>query len=579
MPRVLVRGVGEFEVERGANLLEALRKFGVPIAAGCGGHGLCGMCRVRVVAGELSPPTRREAALLSGLLERGWRLACQATVMGDVEVEVPVRRTAGVKHRLRPSISISAPLFLVPVKIVEDTPSVEEALISGLRRLGVDVRTSSIRALAAMAVNASRGGTEKVAVVMDGELVDLIDDYRGFGLAVDIGTTSVAASLVDLASGSIVGEEVSLNAQLKFGGDIIARIQYAATRVNGVRELQEAVMGTINSLVERLKVPHERIYRVVVAGNSVMLHLFYGVNPRTLGSLPFEPVFRRSLSARGAELGLRVNPQALVESLPILGGYVGGDVVGDMLASRILEYGTVMMIDVGTNGEVVVKKGDKLVAASTPAGPAFEGVGLSHGMMAVEGAVERVKVGWGGVEYRVIGGGEPQGICGSGYIDLLAELLRIGLLSESGRMMRGPQVREKEGVLEFVLDEERGVTLTQLDVRKLQLAIAAVKMTEKYLLKLLKVRVEELEKVIVAGDFGYHLDPSNAMEVGLLPKVDESLVEFIGNGSLTGAEMYMLSREARDEALRLADVCEVVEVPRHDRAFIEELKLGRWREP
>ena len=578
MPRIIVRGVGEFEVERGANLLEALRSCGVPIAAGCGGHGLCGMCRVRVVAGELSPPTRREAALLSGLLERGWRLACQATVLGDVEVEVPLRR-ARVKRRLRPSIPISTPLLLIPVRVVENPPSVEEALISELRRLGVNVRTASLRALASMAAAASRGGSDKIAVIMDGELVDLIDDYRGFGLAVDIGTTSVAASLVDLASGNVVGEEVSLNAQLRFGGDIIARIQYAATRANGVRELQEAVVDTVNSLVEKLGVSSERIYRVVVAGNSVMLHLFYGVNPRTLGSLPFEPVYRRSISARSGELGLRVNPQALVESLPILGGYVGGDVVGDMLASRILEYGTAMMIDVGTNGEVVVKKGDRLVAASTPAGPAFEGVGLSHGMMAVEGAVERVKVSWEGVEYRVIGGGDPQGICGSGYIDLLAELLRMGLLSESGKMVRGPRVREREGVLEFVLDEERGVALTQLDVRKLQLAIAAVKMTEKYLLRLLNVDVRELETVIVAGDFGYHLDPSNAMEVGLLPKVNEDLVEFIGNGSLTGAEMFMLSREAREEALRLAEACEVVEVPRHNKAFIEELKLGKWREP
>jgi len=342
-----------------------------------------------------------------------------------------------------------------------------------------------------------------------------------------------------------------------------------------VRQLQEAAVNTVNELVSKLGVTPAKIYRVVIAGNSVMQHLFFGVNPGPLGFLPFRPVYRRPLTAKGKALGLDVHPDALVESLPILGGYVGGDVVGDLLTARLSEYGTAMLIDVGTNGEIVLKRGNEYVAASTPAGPAFEGVGLHSGMMAIEGAIEKVRVSSGGEpEYEVIGGGEAKGICGSGYVDLLAELLRAGLLSKDGRLARGPRVKELNGVLAYVIDERKGVALTQQDIRKLQLAVGAVKFTAKFLLKKMGVSAEDLEKVVVAGDFGYHLDARNAMEVGLLPKVDDSAMEYIGNGSLTGAELYMVSQEARREALELASVCRVLDVPRDDRSFIAELAFG-----
>ncbi|MEM4005446.1 MAG: ASKHA domain-containing protein [Desulfurococcaceae archaeon] len=236
-----------------------------------------------------------------------------------------------------------------------------------------------------------------------------------------------------------------------------------------------------------------------------------------------------------------------------------------------------MLIDVGTNGEIVLKKDDAYLAASTPAGPAFEGVGLHSGMIAVEGAIERVKLGAGGeVEYSTIGGKEATGICGSGYVDLLAELVRTGILSRDGRLLNGPHVSEVNGVKTFFLDEERGIALTQLDIRKLQLAIAAVKLAVKYLLKTSGISVEDLEKVVVAGDFGYHLDPLKAIEIGLLPRVDESIISYIGNGSLTGAEMFLLSEDARRDANELLAKCIVLDVPRTEKAFIAELKLS-WQ--
>ncbi len=569
MPKLTVEQLGTFEVKGGETLLEALRRHGVPVTAGCGGLGLCGLCRVKILQGELSPPSTREAELLGQQLEKGWRLACQAKVLGDAKVEIPLRR-ATAKFRVRPLASISTPALFAPFDASGGEPSYEERLLEALKAAGVEARQASPSAL-----NALSSRVSGVAVVVEGEVVDIADAYAGYGLAVDVGTTSVAASLVDLLSGAVVAEAVTLNSQLKFGADIISRIRHSIAEPNGVRQLQEAAVNTVNELVSKLGVTPAKIYRVVIAGNSVMQHLFFGVNPGPLGFLPFRPVYRRPLTAKGKALGLDVHPDALVESLPILGGYVGGDVVGDLLTARLSEYGTAMLIDVGTNGEIVLKRGNEYVAASTPAGPAFEGVGLHSGMMAIEGAIEKVRVSSGGEpEYEVIGGGEAKGICGSGYVDLLAELLRAGLLSKDGRLARGPRVKELNGVLAYVIDERKGVALTQQDIRKLQLAVGAVKFTAKFLMKKMGVSAEDLEKVVVAGDFGYHLDARNAMEVGLLPKVDDSAMEYIGNGSLTGAELYMVSQEARREALELASVCRVLDVPRDDRSFIAELAFG-----
>ena len=569
MSKLTVEQLGTFEVKGGETLLEALRRNGVPVAAGCGGLGLCGLCRVKILQGELSPPSTREVELLGQQLDKGWRLACQAKVLGDVKVEITLKR-ATAKFRVRPLASISTPALFAPFDASGGEPSYEERLLETLKAAGVEARQASLSAL-----NALSSRVSGVAIVVEGEVVDITDAYAGYGLAVDVGTTSVAASLVDLLSGAVVAEAVTLNSQLKFGADIISRIRHSIAEPNGARQLQEAAVNTVNELVSKLGVAPAKIYRVVVAGNSVMQHLFFGVNPGPLGFLPFRPVYRRPLTAKGKALGLNVHPDAHVESLPILGGYVGGDVVGDLLTARLSEYDTAMLIDVGTNGEIVLKRGNEYVAASTPAGPAFEGVGLHSGMMAIEGAIEKVRVSSGGEpEYEAIGGGEAKGICGSGYVDLLAELLRVGLLSKDGRLARGPRVKEVNGVLAYVVDERRGVALTQQDIRKLQLAVGAVKFTAKFLMKKMGVNAEDLEKVVVAGDFGYHLDARNAMEVGLLPKVDDSAMEYIGNGSLTGAELYMISQEARKEALELASVCKVLDVPRDDRSFIAELAFG-----
>ncbi|MDW8003950.1 MAG: ASKHA domain-containing protein [Thermofilaceae archaeon] len=569
MPKLTVKHVRTFDVDQGETVLEALRRHGITLAAGCGGLGLCGLCKVKVETGHLTPPTSREIKLLSEQLAEGWRLACQAKLAGDTRIEVPLKRTL-TKFRAKTSMKITPPAVFVPFELSTGDPSYEEELLTKLGKVGLKATRLSPSALNFISERFSG-----IAVIVGDEIVDITDTYAGYGLAVDIGTTSIAASLVDLSSGDVIEESVELNSQLKFGADVISRIRQSIQEENVIPQLQEAAVDTVNSLINKFNVPPSKIYRVTVAGNSVMLHLFYGISPKPLGFLPFRPVYRRSLLKRGWELGLDVNPQAPVESLPILGGYIGGDVVGDILAAQLWRFHTAMLIDVGTNGEIVLKHGERYVAASTPAGPAFEGVGLYSGMMAVEGAIERVSLHpRGGVSYQVIGGGEAKGICGSAYVDLLAELLRNGLLTRGGKLVPGPHVKEYNGMLTFVLDDEKNILLTQRDIRKLQLAVAAVKFTAKFLLKHVGVGVDNLEKLVVAGDFGYHLDLTNAMEIGLLPKVSSDIVEYIGNGSLTGAELYMTSDEARSRAVELLNECKVLDTPRDDRAFIAELELN-----
>ncbi len=572
----------EVEAEVGETLLDILRTAGVRLSAPCGGLGLCGGCRVKV-HGAVSEPTSAERRLLGDALNRGWRLACQVRVIGDCTVTVPVVKEVPPKARLVRPFKIAPLVKLVPLgRIWRQHPSIEEVVAEAARSAGLDVRSIGLPAIRRLS-EILRSGEPVVLAVKGKEVVGASTSLRGYGLAVDIGTTTIAASIRDLSSGALLAEGVALNKQVEFGADVISRVSYAIR--GGFEELRVAFTSTINSLArdlaDRAGIDLEQVYVVALSGNSVMTHIALGVNPATLGSLPFEPAFRRSIEVNASTLGLDISEQAVAFNLPLMGGYVGGDAVADVLASGLLDYGRALLLDVGTNGEVVLKAGRRLLATSVPAGPAFEGVGLTSGMLAVEGAIESVSLGADlSPKFRVIGGGQPKGICGSGYVDLLAELLRLGLLRRDGRFepVEG-RFRSEDGVLRLPLyeDEEVSIVLTQLDVRKLQLVIAAFKTAVKQLLKAARVDLSDLEKVFVAGAFGQKLDVNNAQEVGLLPPLPEENIVFIGNGSLTGAEMCMLSEEEFERAQEVALKAEVIELPESEsfrRTFIGELKLG-----
>jgi len=566
MPKIYVKNIEKvITCSKNEVLLNALRKNGIQVQAVCGGLGLCGLCRVLITKGKVSESTEAEKKVLGGLIQEGWRLACQTRVLEDIEVVVPeTRKYILENYRIRIKYDKCPLVEVVEIKYAKSDLSCLDYLFKELKEKKIFIKKISLTALSKLPEAFYK--EERARVLIDkesSEVLDLVDESEVYGIAVDLGTTTVVAGLVDLISCKVLKTASAYNKQLSFGNNIISRISYAIKGEKELREVSRAASSTIEELIEELAGnKRNRVFEVIVAGNTVMTVLFLGISPYTLGFKPFTPPFIGSFTLKARELGLNLSKEALVRTLPVLGGYIGGDVVGDILVSGILEDEIALLVDIGTNGEIVLKKNNELYSTSVPAGPAFEGVGLTSGMLATHGAIHRVFSSRKGMQYVVIGGGKPKGICGSGYIDLLAELLRQGILDRKGRLLsKHSNIRRRRGILEYVLDYEENVVLTQKDIRKIQLAVAAFKVGYRILLTKASISPDDLEKIYVAGSFGFHVNPVNAIEIGLLPKTDPSRIEFIGNGSLGGAVLYLTSSKARKLCEEVYRKIKVVEAP------------------
>lgn len=511
----------------GTSLLEAAVEAGLDIEGDCAGRGTCGKCRVQVVKGTPSPTTPAEERHLSSVTRReGWRLACQARVLGPLQV------AAG--------------------------RAVETRRKDALTRL----RTEA-------------------------PLVDA--DAEGHAVAVDIGTTTVVASLLDLSRGDALATASATNPQNIYGADVISRITHATTRPRGTRELQERVIEAINALLDdlirRAGIGREQIRALTVVGNTTMTHLFLGVRPDGLSRAPYEATFTEARTVRAGDLGLAVPPTADVHVLPGIGGFLGADTVAVALATRLQELpGWTLALDIGTNGELLLAGDGRIWATSTAAGPAFEGAQISSGMRAVAGAIERVRLGDDDIVLQVIGGGPPLGICGSGLIDAVAALLQSGVLDPSGRLRTAdelagapPALRDRvirvDGQNAFVLAraadgpgpgaEAGPVLLTQGDIRQLQLGKGAILAGARLLLREVGIEESRLDRVLLAGAFGNYIDPASARRIGLLPDVPLSRIVPVGNAAGAGAQEAALSRRRRRQAEELARA--IVHVPLAER--------------
>jgi uncharacterized 2Fe-2S/4Fe-4S cluster protein (DUF4445 family) len=394
---------------------------------------------------------------------------------------------------------------------------------------------------------------------------------QAWGLAVDIGTSTVVVELVDLITGASAGRVSALNSQASYGADVVSRITFAFQNPDNLRRLRKSITHLLNGLTvelaEKAGVPRDRIYEAVVAGNAAMNHFLCGVSVDTLALAPFRAVFSGLLPFPAAEIGLELNPAARVWIVPNIKSFVGGDITAGLVAAALADKpGKALFIDIGTNGEIVLKKGPQFFATSTAAGPAFEGMNISCGMLAVEGAVHRAE--WhDGFRLQTIGGGTPHGLCGTGLIDVLAVGLAHDLIRRDGRIS-GPEKKLRLG---------EKLSLTQNDIRELQLAAGAVKAGVRLMLKEFDVSLKELDGIYVAGAFGSSLDIRNAKALGLLPAVAEKKILFIGNSSLAGARKLLLSAPERAAAQSLArTVTHVSLAARTDfqEAFVRSLEFG-----
>ena len=583
----------------GESLLEAARRVGLEIASLCGGRGTCGRCRVRVVSGRVSAATPDEAQALGPRhLAEGYRLACQARPLTDCRVRVP-------------SESLPAPLR-AQVESLECTVASEppvQAFHLDLASMFMANASTNTEALLRMVIDqhhidchtidpeATRQLSKQtphprhvLASVRSGELVAFGPwPSAQMGLAFDLGTTKIAGYLVDLDRGVTLASCGILNPQAAYGEDIIARLVYASESASHQRKLQQVVIQAFNELAASLcaqaGIKPQDIVEAVLVGNTAMHHLALHLPMDQLLRPPFVPAAAGALDLKARDLGLSIAPGAYIHCLPNVAGFVGADHVAMLLATEALWTGkTALAVDIGTNTEVSLVSRGEITCVSCASGPAFEGGHIKHGVMAGAGAIERMNLTGDKVEYQTVGGAPPAGICGSGIIDAVAGLYSAGIVDASGRMQEHPRVRLTDGQREFVLvdGEERGdapaITITQHDIREIQLAKGAILTGIQVLLQSKRIAEKDVELVVLAGAFGSYLDLANTVAIGMLPCLPLDRFRQVGNAAGAGARMSLASMGQRREAANLARRIEYIElatVPRFTEIFARATRIGQ----
>ena len=587
-------------VPQGVTLFDAASWNGIAIDSTCGGHGTCKKCRVRFKSEPPVPTSLDLRAYTAQEIRDGWRLACRTPATTDADVDVPPlttrpkAATVGVGRQviLRPAVrkrylELAEPsladqvtdLERVLVELTDLNPTADLAV---LRTLGSTLRQSDFKVTAVVA-------DETLIAVEPGDTTD-----RAFGLAFDLGTTTVVATLLDLTTGTPVAVESMLNKQQPFGADVIARISATMLDPAARGKLQQLAQETLAELAAAAcqagSVHPDEVYEVALAGNATMVHLVLGMDPEPLGVAPFIMSTRLLPEVRAHDLGVPAHPQARAVVLPAFGAYVGGDITAGLLASGMDRDPRIrLFIDIGTNCEIVLGGRDWLLATAAPAGPAFEGASIRCGMRAADGAIEAVTItADGDLKLAVIGDTEPTGLCGSGLVDAVAALTDAGIIDESGRFIQNAGAGErfvhagevtgsapspltdhltmvgKERV--FVLhwsadrDPATSVYLSQRDIRELQFAKAAIATGWRILLEEANLTTQDIKQVLLAGSFGSYLNANSAIRIGLVPDVGHRRIIAAGNVASEGAKMTLLSIRDRAAASALLEEVKYVEL-------------------
>ena len=585
------------DVLEGATIMETINETGLDFDSPCGGRGKCGKCRVRIFKGAGQPTAVEQEILAAEELAQGVRLACLTRIHGEMAVELPnskklehhILSTAEERYfRVEPHlkkifIEVGQPSLhdqrsdwhRVRDSLAEYgyNPAELEAPVSELRQLPGIIRETKHRLTAIM------HGSQ----VLGMETQDTTKTM--FGMAFDIGTTTIVGYLLDLYSGNELSVVSTLDPQTKFGADVISRITLVNQDEGGLNKLHTAVVQAINKLIgeatAKAGVNRSDIYAVSIAANTVMHHLFLGVSPRNIATAPYVPAISEPLVVDSSDLQININRGGQIFILPNIAGFVGADTTAVLLATELDRSENIkLVIDIGTNGEIALGSREQVVACSAAAGPAFEGAQISSGMRGAVGAIDHVYFGE-QLEYSVIGGGNPLGICGSALLDAVAGLLELGIIDQSGRFLRVDKLSnpaalrykdniiQHEGLAAFLMAEAgitghgRPIMITQRDIRELQLAKGAMAAGISILLEATGIRAGDIEEVLLAGAFGNYLNPHSACAIGLIPPELESKIKMIGNAAGTGAKIALLSG---DEYRRAADIAE----------FVEYVELGSY---
>ena len=590
-----------FKVPPGVSVFDAASWNGIAIDSTCGGHGTCKKCKVQITEG-IVPISRLDIrAFNQEELKNGWRLACVARATENLAITVPAMTTrpkaatVGVGRQviLRPAVQ-KRYIELVEPTLHDQRPDIQRVK-DAIDDLEVIVEFGVLQKLPTVL---RKNDFKVTAVVVDDVLIDVepgdTTEFR-YAIAYDLGTTTVVATLLDLNSGTPIGVKSMLNKQQPFGADVISRISATMLDENALSRLRNAAQSTLDELTQEVikeaKVNKDNVYEVAIAGNATMIQLILGVDPEPVGVAPFITASQYWPVLNAKEFGINIHPQARAYSFPSLGAYVGGDIVAGVLASGMDRDKRVrLFIDVGTNCEIVLSDGNKIITTAAPAGPAFEAASIKCGMRAADGAIEVVKIKKDGVTLQVIGEVEPQGMCGSGLVDAVAELAKIGVLDQSGRFISKeeleknfPKLSDRLIDLEstekaFILHGDKNdplVYLTQRDVRELQFAKASIATGWRLLMEQLDLKDDDIQQVLLAGSFGSYLSPASAIQIGLVPKIPVMRIVSAGNVAGEGAKMVLLSQPERNGANALLNEVEYVELS--DRADFNDkfvIQLG-----
>ncbi len=600
------------EVPEGTTLLEAASQAGVQINSICGGKGACGKCKVRVLEGDTEVDSL--ATLKIDEVKAGYTLACQTRIKSDVAIEVPAESTAekgrilvdedsrkfsGLISKEGKDTDSHEPLvrkhFLdLPEPSLGDNVSDQRRVNrelgkqADLSRVRADlkVRRTSSRKLRqndwhVTATTGWREGAEEIIELEPGDTTD-----RHFGLAVDIGTTTLVAHLVDLTTGETIDADARYNSQMQYGEEVTRRIRHAEE--NGPKDLQEAVVEDINELIYSLSTREglepDEISSVVCSGNTTMMHLLYGFDASSITKKPYVPNATEPPPVRASELGVEINPRGLLYFLPAMGGWVGGDVTAGVLVTGINRSDQLTMLaDIGTNGEILIGNENWMISAAASAGPAFEGTGIGSGMKAGEGAIDKVEIADGELIYSVIGNGSPKGICGSGLIDLVASLVEGGYANRSGKLKpeSSGRVRKENGEAKIVLEENSRngnggeISIYQSEIKNLINAKAAIYSGARALMQSLDLELENLDRLLIAGGFGSYLDREKAKVLGLIPDLPADKIKFVGNTSIKGAKAALLSREAYEESREISESVTYYDLMEYPNYF-EEFQAAKF---
>jgi uncharacterized 2Fe-2S/4Fe-4S cluster protein (DUF4445 family) len=584
------------------SILACARRSGLGISSVCGGRGTCHTCRVRLLMGILSEPTRSEIEALSPQeLAEGWRLACQATPASNCKLVLLPESMSTSQRVYLEGLEVIVPAE-PPVKAYHlqlTAPSLSDQKADANRLLEVlneqyqrPLRKIDTRVLRSLSTQIRAWNWECQASVRDDEVVALGPWPSGqLGLAVDLGTTTIAGYLLDLNSGKTLASQGIINPQISYGEDIISRINYVIKSPHEGIRLQKLVIDKLNEMASYLcsqaSTNTNAIVEAVVVSNTAMHHLLLGLPVRQLVLTPFTAAASLAIDIKAYELGINIAPGAYIHFPPIIGGFVGSDHVAMLLSidSRQVDS-LVIALDIGTNTEISLINGVEISTASCASGPAFEGGHIKHGMRAAKGAIEKLQITKDTVQYQTIGEAPPVGLCGSGALDALAQLYLAGVVDNSGRLRRDhPRVRMKDNQAEFLLvdqEEQDGhpaIVITQKDIRELQLANAAIRTGIHLLLETNGFTEEQIRQVIIAGAFGSYINLSSAVTVGLLPPLPLNNFRQVGNAAGMGAKLVLVSLSRRKEAQAITSRTRYIELASNSdfkQTFIETSHFGRY---